>query len=53
MIASCGVIGHKVDYHIHTGIMRACHECLKLIHSLVDIDSDVRVDVIIILYGIW
>lgn len=49
MIATGRVIGHKVDYHFETGIVSAGHKSLELGHALIDIDSDIGIDIIIVL----
>ena len=52
MIAAGGVIGHKVDNHLHAGVVGAGHESLKLSHTVVDVDGNIGVHVIIVLDGV-
>ena len=42
------MVGHKVDNHFKPGLMRALHKRFKLGHALRHIDSQIRVDVVII-----
>lgn len=49
VIAAGGVVGHKVDDYLHAGVVSAGHESLKLGHTVVDIDSNIGVHVIIVL----
>ncbi len=48
MVLTCHMVWHKVDNHFKPGLMRALHKCLKLGHTLRHIDSQIRVDVVII-----
>ena len=46
------MIGHKVDDHLHPGVMRAGDKSLKLPYAVIDLNRDVRIHVIVILYRI-
>ena len=47
------MVWHEIDYHIQACIMSTCHESLELRHTVLDIHCQVRVNIIVILYGIW
>ncbi len=46
------VVGDKINYHLHSGVMRTLYQRLEFLHALLDIDGYVRINVVIILYGI-
>ena len=53
MVLASHVVCHEVDYHFKAGFVSAVHECLKFLHSVGYAHSQIRVNVVIILYGIW
>ena len=46
------MIGHKVDYHPHAGIMRSDKKRLEFLHASIDIDRYVGIYIIVVLYRI-
>ena len=46
------MIGHKIDDNLHSCLVRAFYQTLKLFHSVCDINSHVRVNIIIVNNGI-
>mgnify|MGYP002508320815 CR=1 FL=1 len=44
------MIGHKVDYHPHAGIMRSDKKRLEFLHASIDIDRYVGIYIIVVLY---
>ena len=53
MVAAGSVVRYKIDYHFKTGVMSASNKLLEFTHTVIDIHSQIRVNVIIILYSIW
>ncbi len=46
------VVGDKVDYHLHACVVSAVDKGLELLDALVDVYSDVGVDVVVVFYRI-
>ena len=46
------MVGNKVNDHLHASLMDALHQLLKLTHALLDINGQVRINVIVIGNGI-
>ena len=42
------VVGHKVDDDLKTSLMGALYQCLELLHALIDIDSQIGIDIVIV-----
>ena len=53
MVLAAHVIGYKVDNHFQSCLVRSLYKAVEFQHALRDIDSQIGVDVIVILYGIW
>ena len=53
MVLASHVVWHEVDYHFKAGFVSAVHESLKFLHSVGYAHRQIRVNVVIILYGIW
>ena len=52
MVRACHVVGHEVYQHFEPGLVRAAHECFKLLHALFRHGGEVRTDVVIVFNGI-
>ena len=46
------VVGHEVDDHFHASLVGTLHQCLELLHTLLHIDCEVRIHVIIVRNGV-
>ena len=46
------VVGHKVDDHLQTGLMRSRHQSFELLHSIGHLVGQIRINIIVVLYGI-
>ena len=48
MILTGDMIGHEIDNDLHANSMRPLHKRLKLVHAMVDINSQIWIYIIII-----
>ena len=48
VILTSHMVGHKVDDDLHASLVRALDECFELLHTLVDIDCEIGVDIIVV-----
>ena len=53
VILTCHMIGYKVDNHLHTSLVRTVDQLLKLLHTFVYVDSQVRIHIVIVGNGVW
>src|SRR5574344_2285759 len=52
VILSGNMIGHEVDNHFQLGLMRALDQQLKFRHTVVNVYSDIRIDIVVVGDGI-
>ena len=52
MILTSHMVRHEIDDNLHAGLMSTLYQRLKLLHTLIDIDSQIGIDVVIISNGI-
>ena len=52
MVLAGHMIRHEVDNHLQPSGVGTLHQLLKLLHTLIDVDSQVRVNIIVIGNGV-
>ena len=52
VVLACHVVGHEVDDHFQSRLVRALQQSLKFSHAVGDVGSQVGVDVVIVLDGV-
>ena len=53
MVLSCHMIWHEVNDYIHAAGAGTLHECFEFLHAVGHVDSEVGINVVVVLYGIW
>ena len=52
MILPSDMVGHEVDQHFHSRAVSALDKADKLVHAVRHVDGQIRVDVIVVGYGV-
>ena len=47
------MIWHEVNDYFHAAVVGTLHECFEFLHAVGHVDSEVGINVVVVLYGIW
>ena len=47
------MVRHKVDYHFQAGLVRACHQFFKFLHTVCGVVGQVGVNIVVVAHRVW